>query len=137
MFYWVKMEKEFYYRYFCGKESIFKKVVKWFDEQTKKKHGKLWAKEYYKLGKQINKSISWLPEYPKGKNIRYYFTKKGAEKYEKTLLKVHKKILQKKIIKKEFEFLIKNIENKKIIFKKKKRIGELVCKDKYQIGIKE
>ena len=130
------MKKETYYRYLCGKESVFGKVLNWFNTQTKKRYGERWAKESAKLTSQINKSISWLPEYKERKDLIYYFTEKGADKCEKTLLKIHKKILKRRIIRKKFEFLIKNLNGEKIIYNNKKRIGRLFHKDKYQIGVK-
>ncbi len=136
-------EKEFignYYRYLCGKKSAFREVVDWLDSQTRKRFGKEWAKEHKKITRKINKSISWLPEYEEDKNINYFFTEKGMRRYEKTLFKVHKELINpKKISRKQFKLLIKKARDRLVVYNKKdnKKIGTLVYKDKYQIGIKK
>ncbi len=127
----------FYYRYLVKNKGVFEYVSKWIDLQTKKRYGKEWAKEYNLLSKRINKAIKWLPEYEEDKKIIYYFTEKGAKKYEKTLFKIHKEITCDNIYKKEFNLEIRKENGEFFVYDKKdkKRVGRLVNKDKFQIGV--
>ena len=132
------MEKrKFYYRYFYGKISAFSALERWVNNQTKKRYGtKEWLKEHEELTRDINKAISWLPEPEFERGTIFFFKKRGAKKFEKTLFRVHKRVLaSNKITKKRFSFLKKTIEGKNYLYKDNRRVGIIVYEDKYQIGV--
>lgn len=132
------MGSEVYYRYFYENISVFRALENWCDKQTRKRAGKEWAKEHAKLTRRINWKIKWLPEPEFDEKVNFYFKEKGAKKYEKTLMKIHKEILGDKIEKKKFVAFRKSIGDKETLYNKrtKRKIGEIVYEDKYQIGIK-
>lgn len=129
---------ETYYRYLYGNKSVFGAIDDWEKRQTNKRPGKKWAKENKRITNKINRKISWLPEPKKDKKVKYYFKQRGAKKYEKTLFKTHRKILNpEKIKKKEFNFFRKQKDSEVYIFdENNEEIGKTVYEDKYQIGIK-
>ncbi len=98
-----------------------------------------WLEENKQWTRKINKSIEWLPEPELKKGCKFYFKKLGDKKYKKTLLKkIHGKILNpKKITKRKFICFEKNISKKRFLydFSTKKKIGEIVYEDKYQISV--
>ena len=68
---------------------------------------------------------SWLPkpDLPAGNEYRFYMTEKGKEKYEQTLLLVHKKYLT-------------DIKVEASSFEAVKKIGEVIYKDEWQVVVK-
>lgn len=148
------MKKEVYYRYIYGDKSIFSSIDDFFNKETKKRFGKEWAKEYDEWAEKINKNISWLFDPQSEKGVKFYFKKLGKEKYEKTLLKTHKEMLNvkktpfrmnkkilnpKKLEKIKIDCFRKLANNKKFLYnlKTKRRIGKIVYEDRYQIGLKK
>ncbi len=146
------MKKEIYYRYLYRNKGIFVKMDELLNKETGKRFGKEWAKEYSRWVKKENKISSWLfsPESKKG--IKFYFKRLGKEKYEKTLLKFHREMLNPaktifKVSKRFLDFkkikLIKKVcfrkddEKNKILynFNTKRKIGKIIYEDRNQIGV--
>lgn len=146
------MEKEVYYRYIYARKSIFSKIWEFVGRETKKRYGKEWAKEMSEWTTRMNNEISWLYEPEVEKGEKFYFKELGKERYERTLLKVHKEMLRhtktpfrmnknllslrklKRIKKICFR---KTINNQKFLYdlKSKRKIGKIIYEDKHQIGI--
>ncbi len=146
------MKKEVYYRYLYGKKSIFSAIPILFNKETDKRFGKNWAKEHRQWTERINKKISWLPHKEMEKGVKFYFKEAGKEKYEKTLFKLHKEMLNKKKTPFKLNKKLLNLKKfkriKKICFRKtkgnkrelynaktKRKMGNIVYEDRYQIGI--
>ncbi len=132
----VSMKDTIYYRYYYNNKSIFLGIAKWFNQQSRIRHGSsVWLEEHKEWTRKINNSIKWLPEPELKKGCKSYFKKLGDKKYQKTLLKIHRKILNpKRIIKRKFICFEKNIGKKRFLYNlsTKKKIGEIVYEDKYQ-----
>lgn len=142
------MEKEVYYRYLYGNKGIFAKMDEFLNKETGKRFGKQWAKEYSRWVKKENKLSSWLfsPESKKG--VRFYFKGSGKEKYEQTVLKFHREMLNpsktafkmnKRLLNPKKIKLIKRIffrkDNVLYNFNTKRKIGKIIYEDRYQIGL--
>ncbi len=134
------MKTQIYYRYCCNKMSVFSATTLLFNRQTTKWAGtSKWMKEQDSWTTKINKNIEWLAEPRLRKGCKFYFKQPGSEKYKNSLLKIHKQILgTKKINEKKYRCFERKVGRRRFLyyFSSKRRLGEIVYEDKYQIAVK-
>ena len=147
------MKGETYYRYVYGNKSVFTKINEFQNKETRERFGKALAREIGSWTNRIKKNEIWLFKPDLRKGVKFYFTKLGVEKYERTLFKIHKEMLDhkktpfkaskknlnsKKMRKLKINCFIKNINSQEVLYnsKTKRKIGKIIYRDKHQIAIK-